>query len=375
MRVLMASKILVVAAYRRKLEELAAQPDIEELLAVTPPAWHEPDGRKLVFEPAPCTGYALRIEPIRFNGSYHLFHWRSLGRLIAEFKPDLVHMDEEAYNLATLLGMRGARRVGARSVFFTWQNLLRRYPPPFNFFEQYVFKSAAHAIAGSGEALSVLRSKGFTGPASVIPQFGVDPELFTPNVAREGAPVIGFVARLVEEKGIFVLLEALAGLAGDWALHVIGSGPLKGRAQQRAAALGIAQRIVWEPGVPSTEMAARMRQFTLLVQPSLTRRHWKEQFGRALMEAMSCGVAVVGSDSGEIPHLIGDAGVVVPEADAAALRSALGQLLADAGRRAELGARGRARVLACFTHRRVAEQTVAVYRSVVPERIGATIDR
>ena len=237
MRVLMASKILVVAAYRRKLEELAAEPDIEELLAVTPPAWQEPGGRKLVFESAACNGYELRIEPIRFNGSYHLFHWRSLGRLIAEFKPDLVHMDEEAYNLATLLGMRGARRVGARSVFFTWQNLLRRYPPPFNFFEQYVFKSAAHAIAGSGEALSVLRSKGFTGPASVIPQFGVDPELFTPNVAREGAPVIGFVARLVEEKGIFVLLEALAGLAGDWALHVIGSGPLKARAQQRAAEL------------------------------------------------------------------------------------------------------------------------------------------
>jgi len=106
MRVLMASKILVVAAYRRKLEELAAEPDIEELLAVTPPAWQEPGGRKLVFESAACNGYELRIEPIRFNGSFHLFHWPGLGRLIAEFKPDLVHMDEEAYNLATLLGMR-----------------------------------------------------------------------------------------------------------------------------------------------------------------------------------------------------------------------------------------------------------------------------
>jgi glycosyltransferase involved in cell wall biosynthesis len=376
MRILMASKILVVAAYRRKLEEIAAEPAIEELLAITPPAWHEPGGRKLVFEPAPSNGYALRIEPIRFNGSFHLFHWPGLGRLIADFKPDLVHMDEEAYNLATVLGVRAARRVGARSVFFTWQNLLRRYPPPFNGFERYVFQTSAHAIAGSAEALSVLRSKGYMGPGSVIPQFGVNPELFAPAVTvADGTPTIGFVARLVEEKGIFVLLEALTGLAGEWRLHVIGSGPLKTRAQHRAAELGIAHRIVWEPGVPSTQMAERMRRFTVLVQPSLTRRHWKEQFGRALMEAMACGVAVVGSDSGEIPHLIGDAGIVVRQNDPAALRGGLAELLSKPALRAQLGARGRARVLACFTHRRVAEQTVAVYHSVVSEGAGATIVR
>src|SRR3954452_20108981 len=178
MRVLMASKIMVVAAYRRKLADIAAHPQVTELLAVTAPAWQEPGGRKLSFERGPHDGYQLRIEPIRFSGSFHLFHWPGLSRLMGEFKPDVVHMDEEAYNLATLLGVRAARRVGARSVFFTWQNLLRRYPPPFNLFERYVFRSAAHAIAGSGEALSVLRAKGYGGPATVIPQFGVDPELF-----------------------------------------------------------------------------------------------------------------------------------------------------------------------------------------------------
>ncbi|HET6317873.1 MAG TPA: glycosyltransferase, partial [Chloroflexota bacterium] len=259
MRILMASKILVVAAYRRKLEEIAAQPDIDELLVVVPPAWHEPGGRQVHFEAAPCNGYTVRIQPIRFNGSFHLFHWPGLANTIAEFKPDLVHMDEEAYNLATLLGVRAARQVGARSVFFTWQNLLRRYPPPFNVFERYVFRTASHAIAGSAEAMQVLRAKGFGGPASVIPQFGVDPELFAPCATQDGPPVIGFVARLVEEKGIFLLLDALAGLHGEWSLHVIGSGPLLSQAQQCAAALGIGQRIVWEPGVASTAMAERMR--------------------------------------------------------------------------------------------------------------------
>jgi glycosyltransferase involved in cell wall biosynthesis len=366
----MASKILVVAAYRRKLDEIAAQPGVDQLLVVTPPAWQEPGGRNLVFEPSECVNYELRVTPIQFNGNFHLFYWPRLGRIIREFKPDVLHIDEEAYNLATLLGVRAARQVGARSVFFTWQNLNRRYPPPFNLFERYVFHQAAHGIAGSKEALQVLRHKGFRGPATVIPQFGIDPELFAPDSSPPpGVPRIGFIARLVEEKGIFVLLEALSSLHGEWRLHVIGSGPLKAQAQDKAATLGLADRITWTPGVPSTHMAECMRSFTILVQPSLTRNNWKEHFGRALMEAMACGVPVVGSDSGEIPHLVANAGLIVREGDPRALRDALARLLEDRELRRELGRRGRQRVLDCFTHRRVAEQTVSVYRSVT----GVTI--
>ncbi len=370
----MASKILVVAAYRRKLEEIAALPEVSELLAVIPPVWREPGGRAIAFEPGASPGVTVRVEPIRFNGSFHFFYWPGLADIIREFKPDVVHMDEEPYNLATFIGLRAARRAGAAGVFFTWQNLLRSYPPPFSLFERYAFRTASHALAGSAEALQVLRSKGYRGGASVIPQFGVDPSLFcAAESPPTGPPVIGYVARLVEEKGIFVLLEALAGLAGQWCLHVIGSGPLLRQAQERALRLGIAGRVTWEPGVRSTEMADRMRRFTVLVQPSLTRRHWKEQFGRALMEAMSCGVAVVGSNSGEIPHLIGDAGLVVREADPIALRSALDRVVFDAALRAELGRRGRERVLECFTHRRIAEQTAHAYRAAVETPAGATI--
>jgi glycosyltransferase involved in cell wall biosynthesis len=283
-----------------------------------------------------------------------------------EVKPDLVHMDEEPYNLATAHGTWLARRMGMRSLFFTWQNLLRRYPPPFSMFERYAFKHSAFAIAGSSEALQVLRTKGYCGQGSVIPQFGVDPELFSPGTPPcDGPPVIGFIARLVEEKGILVLLTALSTLPGDWRLHVIGSGPLEPTARKRASKLGIAARITWERGVPSTQVPERLRTFSLLVQPSLTRRHWKEQFGRAVMEAMACGVPVVGSASAEIPNVVGDAGLVVPEGDPVALREAIARLLSDAELRRDLARRGRARVLACYTHRRIAEQTAAAYRQAV----------
>jgi glycosyltransferase involved in cell wall biosynthesis len=367
MRVLMASKILVVAAYRRKLQEIAAQPGVS-LIAVAPPVWREPGGRLIHFEPGPTPGYELRVEPIRFNGAYHLFYWPTLHRVLRQTRPDLVHLDEEPYNLATALGTWQARRARTASLFFTWQNLLRRYPPPFAQLERYVLRRSAHAIGGTASAVRVLRSKGYCGPAAVIPQFGVDPALFAPPASPpEGVPTIGFVARLVEEKGVWVLLEALARLSGDWRLHVIGSGPLARPARRRAQQLGIGERITWEPSVPSLRVAERLRTFAVLVQPSLTRRHWKEQFGRALVEAMACGVAVVGSTSGEIGDVVGDAGLLVPEADPGCLRDTLQRLLKDPELRRELGRRGRERVVALYTHDRVAEQTVAVYRAAVEQ--------
>ncbi len=378
MRILIASKILVVAAYRHKLDEIAARPDVERLVVVAPPAWHEPGGRTLVLEPPTGSpAYDLRVEPIRFNGSYHLFYWPGLERILREVRPDLVHLDEEPYNVATAHGTWLAARHGARSLFFTWQNLLRRYPPPFRWIERGVFGHSAYAIAGSTEALQVLRTKGYRGPASVIPQFGVDPDLFAPGrPAAEDPPIIGFIARLVEEKGIFVLLTAIAGLKGAWRLHVVGTGPLEAKARRRAAQLGLSERISWERGIASTRVPELLRTFSLLVQPSLTRTHWKEQFGRAVMEAMACGIAVVGSASAEIPNVIGDAGLLVPEGDATALREAIARLLADRQLRAELGRRGRQRVLGCYTNQRIAEQTVDAYQlalGAAPESTGATI--
>ena len=371
MRVLIVSKILVVAAYRRKLDEIAAQPGVERLVGVTGAEWQEPGGRTVHFEPNGHTSYELRVEPLWLNGSYHLFLWPRLGRVLRELKPDLVHIDEEPYNLATAHAAWLAQRSGAKSVFFTWQNLPRRYPPPFSWFERRVYTQSAHAIAGSAEALQVLRTKGYCGPGAVIPQFGVDPELFSPASSPPvGPPVIGFIGRLVEEKGVFVLLEALAGLGGEWRLHVVGSGPLESAVKQRADQLGLAHRITWERGIRSTQVPERLRTFSLLVQPSLTRQHWKEQFGRAVMEAMACGIPVVGSDSAEIPNVMGDAGIVVREGDAAALRKAIARMLADSELRRELSRRGRARVEERFTHRRIAEQTVAIYRKVVGGTIG-----
>jgi len=184
---------------------------------------------------------------------------------------------------------------------------------------------------------------------------------------------IGYVGRLVEEKGVHVLLRAVAGLSGAcaelsrsaWRLRILGSGPQRSHLEGLAAELGIAERVRFEGPIPSTQMPGYYNQLNALVLPSLSRPNWKEQFGRVLIEAMACGVPVVGSDSGEIPNVIGEAGLVFAEGDVQALRARLSQLMADPALREQLAQRGRDRVLAHYTQAQVAAKTYQVYHELL----------
>jgi glycosyltransferase involved in cell wall biosynthesis len=376
MRVLMISKACVVGTYQRKLEEMARQAPDLTLCVLVPPVWRDAARGALRLERAHVRGYELRVTPIRFSGNFHLHHYPRLGRELRDFQPDLVHIDEEPYNLATWQALWHARRIGARALFFTWQNIARRYPPPFSWGERWVLRQADCAIAGTQGAAEVWRAKGYRGPLAVIPQFGVDPDLFAPLPAPRSSDefVIGFAGRLVEEKGGAWLLEALAGLDGRWRLIIAGEGPQRPALIAQAERLGIAGQVTFETRA-STEMPAFYRQLDALAVPSLTRPNWKEQFGRVIVEAMACGVPVVGSSSGAIPDVIGEDGLIVPEGDVQALTAALHRLMTAPDLRRELGQRGRARALARYTQAQVAAQTLTVYRRVLGQITDPEGDR
>ncbi len=373
MRIVMVSKALTVGAYQRKLEELARLPDVE-LIAIAPSEWRDRRGH-VRLERAHVTGYELVAAPLILSGQYHLHFYPTLGRLVRQLHPDLLHMDEEPYNLATWHALRLAQAIGAASLFFTWQNLNRRYPWPFRAFEVANYRRAAYAIAGNRAAVDVLRAKGYRGPAAVIPQFGVDPEIFRPRPAANrprSVFTIGYAGALIPEKGVAVLLRACAGLPdAGWRLVIVGDGPERSRLLALAGELGISNRTDFLGPRSSTQMPDVYPAFDALVLPSLSRPNWKEQFGRVLIEAMACGLPVIGSDSGEIPNVVGDCGLIFPEGDAGALRDCIAGLRADLEHRTRLGASGRQRVLAEFTQSRIAAATHQVYLEILLQQKAA----
>lgn len=362
MRVLMVSKALVVGAYQRKAEEIASLGI--ELVVLTPPSWRDRRGEQTM-QAVHHSGYTLRSIPIRFNGSFHLHFYPTLASEIRRIAPDLLHMDEEPYNLATWLALRTAHHANMPAIFFTWQNLYRHYPPPFSLFERANYTTASAAIAGNNESARVLRRKGYAGKIALIPQFGVDPTIFSPDEVpvHDRQPLrIGYAGGLLPEKGIDDLIQACAALHGDWRLTLAGEGGELASLQAHAAALGVAEQVHFAGRIESTAMPAFHRSLDVLVLPSRTTPTWKEQFGRVLIEAMACERAVVGSNSGEIPQVIGDAGLIFPEGDAVALTTQLQHLLDEPDLRRRLGVTGRQRVLERFTMAQVAAQTVALYR-------------
>lgn len=363
MRVLMLSKACIVGIYQRKLEHIAQQG--VDLLTLVPPAWRDERGEQKLERVHTC-GYRLQSLPIALNGNFHLHFYPSLAEHIRDFQPEIIHIDEEPYNLATWHALWLAKRHGAKALFFTWQNILRRYAPPFHQGEQWTFRSSDYALAGTASAGEVLRQKGYQGDMAIIPQFGIDPELFQPAEKSARPFTLGCVARLVPEKGIDLLLKAAAQLPGDWQIRIIGGGPMRAKLEHLAQELKIATRVMFCGQLASTEMPAQYREMDLLVVPSRTLPNWKEQFGpRASVEAMAAGVPVIGSSSGAIPDVLGDSGFIVPEGDIPALVQALTQLMSDTTLYQSLRTRGRARVLAHYTHEQVAAATVEVYRALI----------
>ena len=140
----------------------------------------------------------------------------------------------------------------------------------------------------------VLRQKGYNGEIAVIPQFGVDPDMFAPcekPVEHSGGLRIGYAGGLVPEKGVDLLLRAFADLAPLGSLVLAGEGEERETLERLAQELGIGERVTFLGRQASDSMAAFYKTLDVLVLPSRTQPNWKEQFGRVLVEAMSCAGA------------------------------------------------------------------------------------
>lgn len=287
----------------------------------------------------------------------HLILYRGLRAALAQRKPDVLFVEEEPFSLAAEQCRRAAARVGIPFVVHENQNIARRLPPPFEQIRRRVLRDAAGVTLRNASAEAVVRGYGFTGPVRAFPH-AVDP---TRYIARtDDGATIGFVGRLVEEKGIFDLIDA----AGGMRLRVVGDGPARAAAEARAAAAGV--EATWTGSLPHDAVPAEYARMTVVVIPSRTTPTWMEQFGRIVIEANAAGIPVIVSDSGELPATVAatGGGVVVKEGDVPALRTALVEMLADPTRAHALGAAGQATVRARFSPDAVAADLHAFLREV-----------
>jgi glycosyltransferase involved in cell wall biosynthesis len=184
---------------------------------------------------------------------------------------------------------------------------------------------------------------------------GVDLTRFSQQPSsRNGEPVVILsVARLIEKKGIDVLLEALARISPElnWRFVQVGDGPLKGSLQNRASALGLSGKITWRGALTQDELLIEYRKADVFALASrIASDGDRDGLPNVLMEAQSQGLACVATRVSAIPELVrdGHTGLLVEENDPDALARALEALISSPARRRALGVAGQARVMQTF---------------------------
>jgi glycosyltransferase involved in cell wall biosynthesis len=389
MKILVASHTYIVDINRAKFKILASLEPGIEVTVVVPQRW-KPGGvqNKIVETPFSQEGsfQVLPISNLSQNNQGLLTFGTDLIELLQKFKPQIIQVEQGSKSLAyaQLIALNKILNLQAKNIFFTWWNLPYQLKWPVSVLEDCNLQHTDGIIAGNLDGAKILRQRGYKGPLKVMPQLGVDETLFyrtdkDADLSREFgiAPtdfVVGYVGRFVEEKGLLTLAEALAGLKKrSWKWLLVGQGKLRSHLAAQCLEWGISDRIIWVESVTHEAVPQYINLMNCLVLPSqtsykfktLTAVGWKEQFGHVLIEAMACHIPVIGSDCGEIPHVIGDAGLIFPEGNAEKLRESLQQLMERPELMADLGDRGYNRVAANYTNQALAEQLLDFYKELL----------
>ncbi len=379
MRVLLVSHAMVTRSNHRLAEELSAYPDLH-LEVLTPPWWDE-ESRHVAQEKTADPHYKIRIGKLGYlrQPKPNLFLFRTgLAKTLREVKPDIIDFYEEPFSLVMgqLLALKRLFAPRARLMFYSAQNIYKRYPPPFRQFEQAAFRAASYANVCASEVGEVLRRKGYRKPLALIP-LAADEAVFRPMPEARAALraklgiapdalVLGYLGRLSAEKGVQDIVAALPLLPNDVQMLIVGGGE-RGPLEQQAHTLGVAERLVFSGAVNRLDAPRYLNAMDALVVPSHTTPSWKEQFGRIIVEAFLCGVPVLGSDSGAIPEVVGDSGLIFPEADVPALAVAANRLLAQPALAADLSRHALARARAEFTWSQVAATRYQIYKRMMSD--------
>jgi glycosyltransferase involved in cell wall biosynthesis len=326
----------------------------------------------------PDFGTAHELAGICVRGDRHTWMaYRGLIPLVKDLQPDLIHVLNEPWSLVVFQAIHARpRHVVTHGAESLWDQgspleaMVRRHATRHNLCRTSGF------VSWNSEGVAWARRRGLP-PAS--PTVVLSAEL--PRLERFSQPerrraagrerwgfdqefVVGFVGRLVAGKGLAWLLESwrIASPPDHARLVFIGQGPMEGTIRAAATA---DPRIRLMGQVPFDQVPTVMASLDALVLPSLTTRDWCEQYGRVITEAMASGVPVIASDSGAIPEVVGDAGIIVSEGSTAELAATLRRVTLDPAIRRALAEAGLGRAQTAFSPAVEAERLRGFWRAVV----------
>ena len=347
-----------------------------KLCVLTPSRWFE-YGRWQRPLSMDESGFLYLSQRILFPKSgpakWYLHVYPKLASLMSSFRPDVVDLWEEpwsmvSFQVACLLSLL---RKQTRLLVETEQNIRRSLPPPFESIRNFVFRRSCGVVCRSRGAADVARRCGYRGCVEIIPN-GVDIHLFRPDrhpySHRRNLPdtfTIAYSGRLTQEKGVDDLIDSLKDLPVSVQCHIAGEGPHENELRKHAMNDGLSDRVRFLGRVERESLPGFYRDSDVLVLPSHTTATWKEQFGRVLAEAQACGIPVVGSDSGAIPEVIGEAGLVFPEGNRRKLSETLQLLFDNEELRIRLGNIGRHQAETLYSWETVGRRYYSMYQSLL----------
>ena len=232
-------------------------------------------------------------------------------------KPDIIDIHEEPYSLSALevIVLKNIFSRKSKVVFYSAQNILKKYPWPIRVFEKIVCSNSQGAYTCSTEVTKVLKERSFKGLIKEIP-LGIDENIFfkkNKNYINDKFK-IGFIGRLEKSKGIINLIHALGKLKSkNWECSIVGNGSLYNSLSEVINKENLTDKVKLLGSIDPENIPAYINSIDILIVPSLTTPSWKEQFGRVIVEAFACGKPVIGSDSGAIPEVISTGGIIFSE--------------------------------------------------------------
>ena len=303
------------------------------------------------------------------------YNFFALSKILKAFKPDLIHVEQGdnafSYFQAIILSKLFCRK--AKFTFFTWVNWKQKrslkYKLIWSFIERFNLKNSFGAFVGNDEAREILKEKGFVKPIKVLLQLGVNQKYFIPaKIINKNSDkkYLGFIGRIIKEKGVFLLIDAFARLASEfknWNLLFVGNGKAKEKLINYVSEKGLNNRIQFKDSVCHEQISGILNNLDGLILPSYDTSEWKEQFGHVLIEAMACKVPVLGSSGGYISNVIGDSGLVFKQKDENDLLEKLKGFFSSEELRKKMSQRGHERFKEKYSYEIIAEKTYDFWNS------------